>query len=245
MVNEVELWEDEARTGSFLLAQGLDRDHKIVRDLIEKYREDFEDFTVLKKRKLRSTGGRAANEYMLDEDQFMFLGTLLRNNKKVVAFKKAIILQFKKCRLENEALHSHKETPEYQLTRDAGKLVRKQTTDEMHRFVEYAKSQGSGSPKMYYMNITRMMNGMLFIVEGKFKNLREVMTIQQLMTVSSAEQIIDRGIKDGISRKMFYKDIYKDIKKRVMTFAELHGQSSVIDNCLRIEHKGTHENRIK
>ena len=237
MVNEVELWEDVARAGSYLLSQGLDREHKAVRDLIEKYRYDFEDFSVLKTRKLRSTGGRAANEYMLDEDQFMFLGTLLRNNKKVVAFKKAIIMQFKKCRLENEALHKHKQDPKYQVTREAGKVVRKQITDEMHRFIEYAENQGSKNSKMYYMNITRMMNGMLFIVEGKFKNLREVMTTQQLMTVSSAEQIIDRGIKDGISRKMFYKDIYKNIKKRVMTFADLHGQSEVIDDCLKLENK--------
>jgi len=50
---EVEVWEDEARAGSFLLSQGLEREHKPIRDLIERYREDFEDFSLLKKRKLR------------------------------------------------------------------------------------------------------------------------------------------------------------------------------------------------
>ena len=84
MVNEVELWEDEARTGSFLLAQGLDRDHKIVRDLIEKYREDFEDFTVLKTRQLESTGGRNATEYLLTLDQVTFFFSLIRNTKHTV-----------------------------------------------------------------------------------------------------------------------------------------------------------------
>jgi len=225
MVNEVELWEDVARAGSYLLAQGLDREHDNVRKLIEKYREDFEDFSDLKRRKLKSTGGRAANEYMLDEDQFMFLGTLLRNNKKVVAFKKA----------ENESLQQHKQQPKYQITRDAGKVVRKQTTDAMKDFTEYAKTQGSKSPGMYYVNITKMVNGMLFIVEGKFKNLREMMTTQQLMTVSSAEQIIDRGLKDGMSRKKFYKEIYKDVKSRVFQFSELHGKSEVIQNFLDMD----------
>ena len=243
MTNEVEMWESVARAGSYLLAQGLEREHKVVRDLIEKYREDFEDFSVLKTRKLKSTGGRAANEYMLDEDQFMFLGTLLRNNKKIVAFKKAIILQFKKCRLENESLLKHKQQPNYQLTRDAGKVVRKQTTDAMKDFTEYAKLQGSKSPGMYYMNITKMTNALLFIVEGKFKNLREMMTTQQLMTVSSAEQIIDRGLKDGMSRKKFYKEIYKDIKKRVMTFAELHGKSEVIQKFLDMDDPKQIENK--
>ena len=45
---EVEVWEDEARAGSFLLSQGLEREHKPIRDLIERYREDFEDFSLLK-----------------------------------------------------------------------------------------------------------------------------------------------------------------------------------------------------
>jgi len=234
-MSEVELWEDEARTGTFLLSQGLDREHKIVRDIIEKYREDFEDFSILKKRKLRSTGGRAANEYMLDEDQFMFLGTLLRNTKKVVEFKKRIIQQFKKCRLENEKLQNHKRQPEYQITRDASKIVRKQTTDVMQRFIEYATSQGSTNSERYYSNITRMLNGLLFIVEGKFKNVREIMTTQQLMTTSSAEQIIDRGLKDGMSRKIYYKDIYKEVKSKVELFAELHGKSEVISKQLFIK----------
>jgi len=234
-MSEVELWEDEARTGTFLLSQGLDREHKIVRDIIEKYREDFEDFSILKKRKLRSTGGRAANEYMLDEDQFMFLGTLLRNTKKVVEFKKRIIQQFKKCRLENEKLQNHKRQPEYQITRDASKIVRKQTTDVMQRFIEYATSQGSTNSERYYSNITRMLNGLLFIVEGKFKNVREMMTTQQLMTTSSAEQIIDRGLKDGMSRKIYYKDIYKEVKSKVELFAELHGKSEVISKQLFIK----------
>ena len=231
-MSEVELWEDEARAGSFLLSQGLEREHKLIRDLIEKYREDFEDFSVLKKRKLKSTGGRAANEYLLDEDQFMFLGTLLRNNKTTVAFKKAIIKQFKKCRLENEALQQHKQQPEYQITRDAGKIVRRQTTDVMKEFVIYAESQGSKNANRYYSNITRMLNGLMFIVQGKFKNVRELMTTQQLMTVSSAEQIIDRGLKDGMSRKKYYRDIYKDVRAKVELFAELHGQSEVISKQL-------------
>ena len=231
-MSEVELWEDEARAGSFLLSQGLEREHKLIRDLIEKYREDFEDFSVLKKRKLKSTGGRAANEYLLDEDQFMFLGTLLRNNKTAVAFKKAIIKQFKKCRLENEALQQHKQQPEYQITRDAGKIVRRQTTDVMKEFVIYAESQGSKNANRYYSNITRMLNGLMFIVQGKFKNVRELMTTQQLMTVSSAEQLIDRGLRDGMSRKKYYRDIYKDVRAKVELFAELHGQSEVISKQL-------------
>jgi phage regulator Rha-like protein len=82
-MNEVELFYNKAVVGSYLVAQGLERTHKNVLQTINDYCEDFEDFGVLKTRKLKSTGGRAANEYLLDEDQFMFLGTLLKNTKLV------------------------------------------------------------------------------------------------------------------------------------------------------------------
>jgi len=227
--------DDEARAGTFLIAQGLELKHKVLSDLIRKYESDFEDFSVLKKRKLRSTGGRAADEFMLDEDQFFFLGTLVRNSKVAVKFKKAIVVEFKKCRLELALLRKHQAQPKYQVTRDAGKLVRKEVTDAMQEFIEYATEQGSKSPEKYYMLITKMMNGLLFIVEGKFKNLRNVMTIPQLMTVSSAEHIIDKALRDGMRDKMFYKDIFQHVKSKVMLFAELHGQSEVIDEHLKLE----------
>ena len=232
MVNVIEIWEDEPRAGTFLIAKGFDRNHKKVLELVRKYENDFLDFGPLKGRKLKSTGGRAANEIMLNEYQTMFLGTLLKNSKKVVEFKKILVLNFRKLRKELEKLQAHKKEPEYISNRKTSKLVRKTTTDAMKEFVEYARSQGSKSPEMYYSNITKMMNGLLFIAEGKFKNLREMLSSIQLMTISSAEQIIDRGLRDGMSHKKFYKDIYQDVKKRVMTFADLHGKTEVIEKYL-------------
>lgn len=233
-MNDVEIYDDIPRVGSYSLAEALERDHDHIRKLVERYRVEFEDFSDLKIRKLRSTGGRAANEYMLDEDQFMFLGTLLRNNAKVVKFKLAIISSFKKCRKELEAVQRYKTTePRYQITRDAGKLVRKSTTDSMKKFVEYAKTQGSNSPDHYYSNITKMMNTTLFVWEGKFKNIRDTLSVQQLMTVSTAEQIINRALLDGMSRKKYYKDIYQDVKSKVILFVELHGASDVVDKAIK------------
>ena len=62
-----------------------------------------------------------------------------------------------------------------------------------------------------------------------------MLTVQQLMTVSTAEQIIDKGLSVGMSRKKFYKEIYKDVRAKVELFAELHGQSEVIRKQLNLE----------
>ena len=234
-MSDVEIIEGEGRVGSFLISQGLDREHKSVLQLINDFKDKFEYFGVLKTQKLKSTGGRAANEYLLDEDQFMFLGTLLRNNEKVVEFKFRIIKQFKKCREELQSLRAHKQEQPYQVTRDAGKIVRRQTTDMMQKFVEYASEQGSKNADKYYIAISKMLNDLLFTVEGKHKNLRELLTTQQLMTVSSAEQIIDKGLSVGMANKKFYKDIFQEVKGKVEIFVELHGKSSVISEQLLIK----------
>lgn len=244
MVNEiVSLHDDEPRAGTFLISQGFNREHNEVLRLINKHQERFfrlENNKSFSKRFIvhkvpSKTAGRPVEEYLLNEQQTIFLGSIFRNTDLVLDFKERLANDFVHIKKSLSALREHKHNPSYQITRDAGKLVRKQTTDEMQRFVEYAESQGSNNAYRYYTLITKMMNGLLFIVEGKYKNLREVMSTQQLMTVSSAEQIIDRGLRNGINKKMFYKEIYKDVKSKVMIFAELHGQSHVIDDCLRIE----------
>ena len=235
-MNGVEIYDGEPRIGSFLISNGFDREHSVVLKLIKRYEIDFKDFSDLKTRKSKSTGGRPVVEILLNENQAMFLGTLMKNNTQTVKFKKELIKAFDRCRKQLEAIQKHKTKPDYQISRDAGKIVRKNTTDTMQRFVEYAKSQGSQNAERYYSNISRMLNGLLFIVQGKYKNLREVMTIHQLMTVSSAEQIIDRGLLDGMSHKKYYKDIYKSVRERVELFAELHGQSEII--VKQLEDKG-------
>jgi len=108
-------------------------------------------------------------------------------------------------------------------------------TEAIRDFTDYAKEQGSRNAERYYTNITRMMNGLLFICRGKFKNLREVLTAKQLMTVANAEEIISKGLKDGMKAKTFYKDIYQAVKANVLSFAEMHGKSKVIEEQLKLE----------
>jgi len=241
----VENYNGEARAGTFFIADGFDRRHDRITKHIKEYMDLFLSMEKtfgrvtakdIPTRRVR-TKGRSIDEYLLNETQTIFLGTLFRTSSKkrddpVLLFKVKLAKEFVNLKEQNISLQKHKTTETYQITRDISKLVRLQTTDAMQSFVEYAESQGSKNAKMYYSNITRMVNGLMFIVDGKFKNLREVMSVKQLMTVSSAEQIVERGLLGGMSRNKYYKDIYKDVKSKIMTFATLHGKSEVIEKQL-------------
>jgi phage regulator Rha-like protein len=236
MENIVTIHNNEGRAGTFLIAQGFNRRHEHVVRLVKRYRKEFEEINHLKWQKIK-TKGRDLEECLLDEDQFLFLGTLFKNNDQVVKFKLRLVQEFKKCRRQLEQALNQKNDPLWNQARLTSKTLRLLETSTIKDFIAYAKEQG-GTPAgcdMYYANFTNMTNALLFICEGKFKNMREVLTPEQLMTVGAAEQIINKGISDGMKNKMFYKDIYKDVKSRVMAFAELTGQSKVIEDCLLIE----------
>ena len=67
---------------------------------------------------------------------------------------------------------------------------------------------GSTKAEMYYANISKMENKGLFLIQEKFKNIRNVLTGQQLQVLCSADQIVIKAIKEGMSKNMNYKDIY-------------------------------------
>lgn len=235
MKNIVIIHENEGRAGTFIIAEGFKRRHEHVTRLVKKYQIKFEEFGHLRWQKVK-TKGRSVKECLLNEDQFLFLGTLFKNNDQIVEFKHRLIKEFKKCREQLAKALNQKHDPVWNQTRLTGKTIRLLETGAIQEFIAYAKEQG-GTPAgcdMYYKNFTEIMNILLFICEGKFKSLRNVLTPEQLMTVGSAEQIIGKSLRYDMKANVFYKDIYKNAKKKVELFAELHGQSEVISKQLSL-----------
>lgn len=149
-----------------------------------------------------------------------------------VQLDKWIFARLEQERISQNALSTHKSTPEWIAARADGKVERKSETDAIKEFVEYAKASGSKSPDMYYTLLTRMENDLLFLKKGKFKNLRNAMSSRQLMTVAVADGIIERAIHDGLNQRLFYKDIYQTAKARVSSFVTLYGKSEIVDRAL-------------
>jgi len=234
----VEIYNNEPRSGTWIIATGFKRDHKDVLKLINKHKDRFLNLdnkgisNPLIIRKVPSKkAGRRIEEYMLNEAQTIFLGSIFRNSEIVLDFKEKLARDYVKVKRQLDQVHSSHKDEKWLQARLTGKALRHQETDTIKKFIEYAKEQG-GSDKgcnMYYSNITRMMNGALFIVEGKYKVLRDVMSAEQLMVVGTADQIINKALKDGMKKDIYFKDIYKQVKANVIVFAELHGQSKIIE----------------
>jgi hypothetical protein len=173
-------------------------------------------------------GKRGSFEYWLNESQTNFLGMLLRNSETSVKFKKELVKDYARCKKLLSDLGQHQTTEEWQKQRIDGKKERRLETNNIKQFIEYARLQGSTSPDRYYEAFSKMENAALFIVAGKFKNLRNVMSSSQLFAIGMADQIVKKAIDDGINAGLPYKKVFQLGKQRILQYATLCGQSEII-----------------
>ena len=222
----VRIEKNKAVTDTLIISKGINNRHENVMRLLKAY-SHTETLSGFETRKV-SNGGRPVEFAILSEVQTIFLITLMRNSDVVVEFKEKLSNAFIQQREIIQKLIAQQKDPNWMNVRKDGKHIYFQKTDIIKNFVEYAISQGSKSAKLYYVNFAKMENKALFVFEQKYPNLREVLTIRQLMQVSIADDIIEKAVKEGMEQGMFYKDIFKLAKERIVKYVEIIGQSPIL-----------------
>lgn len=222
----VQIRGKEAFTTSEEIARGVGHLHKNVKELISKH-SNTKTLSPLATEKV-PTRGRPKEYYILDEQQATFLMTLMSHSPKVTAFKEKLVSEFFKQRRVISELIARQKDPDWIDTRKTGISVYHQKTNIIKEFVEYAEWDGSTSANRYYANFARMENSALFFFEQKYKNLREVLTIRQLMQVATADTVIEKALKEGMDQQLPYKECFQLAKARVIAFVELIGKSPIL-----------------
>ena len=91
-------------TTSEVVAEFAGVQHHAVQQMCARYKSDLEGFGVfafeMRKPPAGSVGGRPETVYHLNEGQAMFLLALLKNTPTVVAFKKALVMDFQRMKAE-------------------------------------------------------------------------------------------------------------------------------------------------
>ena len=218
-------------TSSLVISKGTDNEHRSVLRLIKRHKNALETFGVLRfeiTKPKGEKGGRPQEVFYLNEQQTTLLLTFMSNSEIIVRFKTALVSDFYRMRSSLMQVELNHQNKEWQQARLDGKAIRKETTNTIKDFLEYAKSQGSKNYKMYYKNITTMENNALFILEQEFDNVREILDNQQLAVIRVVDKMISDSIQEGMERNMHYKDIFKLAKERVVSFATLVKPTVVI-----------------
>lgn len=95
--------------------------------------------------------------------------------------------------------------------RQETKQVRKQETDMIKRFVEYAKEQGSTRANNYYILFTKLVNKRCGIESSE----RDKADQKTLLRLKSLETLIEMRLETLINNNTPYKDAFADIRDMI------------------------------
>jgi phage regulator Rha-like protein len=171
----------------------------------DKYGRDQRAYEITERGALIATpfiGGRRA-----EEGQVLLVDAFLKARKQIKRFRQA------------------PPSPDWHRARIEAKSSRRTETDVVQIFVEYAHEQGSQNAEKYFIAITRAVNRALFSVEPRTgKDNRDNLTQHQLRTLSMADDIVARALREGMEKNLHYKDVYRYVVGRVMQFSTLVGK---------------------
>ncbi len=95
--------------------------------------------------------------------------------------------------------------------REESKQVRKQETDQIKLFVEYARGQGSQNAERYYTAFTKLVNTKM----GLDSHKRDDLPQDILMELKALETLVKLRIRKLMQNGEPYKSVYQDVKKLI------------------------------
>lgn len=204
---------------SLVIAEQYGRRHdtvlRSIESLIESGHIGGHEFAVTS---YTDKSNRQSKNYQLTEDGFLIAMPFI-GGKKARDGQRSLVKAF-----SNYRRHViRKAKLEWQQARSQGKVARRQETDVIQSFVEYAKSQGSLHADNYYLNLTRSTYKALFLVNGPMTGLRERLDPVQLSILATAEYVANKALHDGMEKKLPYKEVFVLARDRMVVLGSSIG----------------------
>lgn len=195
------------------VAAKFEKKHKNVMQKIEQIlSDDSAEFSAqcFFKSSYTDASGKTNPMYYMNRDGFTFL-VMGFTGKKANEWKWKYIGAFN----EMERLLVEKSTTVWLQTREQTKIGRREETNAIQKFVEYAKENGSHKGDMYYKHFSSLANKVAGISD------RDLASVLQLSNLLIIEKIIAIKILEGLQNQTEYHQIYKDIKQHLDLFGKV------------------------
>jgi Rha family phage regulatory protein len=223
-------------TTSLIVAEYFGKRHDHVLRAVDAMREDCgEDYHRLNFGEMKHSviiGKGATREdrsVRMTKDGFTLLAMGF-TGKKAMQFKMNYILAFNNM----EAIL--KKRDQWEPIRSLGKGMRRDLTDAIAEFIEYAQARGAGKgANHYYSNFTKLEYKLLFLVANEMpKGFRNLLDVESLETLAYTEKALARHIRREMGNGMAYKDIYVSAKNIAQMSIDILGGRRMLPDCLAI-----------
>ncbi len=196
-------------TNSKIISEKLGIQHRNIKKHLKDQEKYFLRFGLLVACATESTGGRPEEIIELNEEQSMFLMTLLKNTEEVVEFKFNLVKAFNFMKKELMVRIN---------TRHLVKEKRKELTDIIKNYV----TDESNFKKFAFSNYSKLVYKKVLGKDVKKSkeerglkekdNLRDFLTLEELEKVQDLESKIATYIEFTDNNGKTDKEIYQDIK---------------------------------
>lgn len=228
-------YEGKPVTTSIIMAEQLSRPHKNVLQSID---DLVEDGTLqrgldaeLTFRDVSGPNGAVRQEriYRLSKRAALIAMPFV-GGKKSRAGQARLVDAF----LHYEAMA--KKRDQWEPIRAIGKGMRRDLTDAIAEFIEYAQARGAGKGTAhYYSNFTKMEYKLLFLVAKEMpKGFRNLLDVESLETLGYTEKALARHIRKEMEGGVAYKDIYVSAKGIAQISIDILGGRRMLPDCLAI-----------
>ena len=151
-------------------------------------------------------------KFLMNRDWYMFL-VMNVSNKKANEIKIKFIQAFNQ--MEKALLNQ--QNVSWIETRELLKEERKEETDKIKIFVDYAIAQWSKKAQFYYSNITKCTYKALELLnKNKTTPLRDNMELYDMLNLILAERKVIDCLEYWMSQNMHYKEIYQYAKNELI-----------------------------
>lgn len=213
----VTIQKNQGTTTSLLVAEKYGKRHDNVVQTIRKLMKVLPHERLLNFKEMfyQDQYGRNQPYFVMTRDGFM-LAVMRFTGEKALKTQWDFIDAFNRM----EQILLNQQNLSWQQARIDGKSARRDLTDVIGEFVEYAAGQGSTNARMYYTVISKLTNQALGLIKSaSTKPFRDVLDGIHLSFLSSAEYVARQALLDGMTGNLNYKDIYKLARERIVAFA--------------------------
>ena len=218
-LNHLVIRSNKASVDSRTISDVLERPHNKVLQIIDSL---IDDMTISRAEYRLSNYTKRGKKYRCFElTEGGFLKTLpFIGGRKSREGHKLLVDEFLRLRSKLYLQSKEREKLAFQLARSSGKNSRTLLTDEIKKFIEYAKNNGSKNADRYFCLITNAVYKSILIIDPKASEIRELLTTIQLSILSTAELTAAQTLKDSMELGMPYKDIFKQVKANLNSISQ-------------------------
>lgn len=163
--------------------------------------------------------GKEFSGYIMDRRSFSLLAMRFKGKLALewqVKFNDAFYKMERDLLLEE----SNRQNVTWNKQREQGKLARKEETDTIKEFVDYATRQGSKNAQFYYKHVTVACYRCLQLIESNKPRLRDLLDVMELSQLMLAETVAERSLVKHMEEGEHYTEIFSLVKEDLERFAQ-------------------------